>query len=95
LFLNGGAFGDVRLPSEDTIALMGENQIGDIFVQQMEAANLQGVDVANAGGYRGVFSPPPFDPQTAAVRCPVARRNFTREIDFSGRGAPAPPATAC
>lgn len=39
LFLNGGELDGVRILSEASIALMGQNQIGDIFVEQQEAAN--------------------------------------------------------
>jgi len=39
MFLNGGALGDVRILSESSVQLMGENQIGASFVEQQEAAN--------------------------------------------------------
>lgn len=39
MLLNGGALGDVRILSEESVAQMGQNQIGDIFVEQQEAAN--------------------------------------------------------
>jgi len=39
LFLNGGALGGVRILSESSVQLMGENQIGALFVEQQEAAN--------------------------------------------------------
>jgi CubicO group peptidase (beta-lactamase class C family) len=39
LFLNGGALGDTRILSESSVQLMGDNQIGAIFVEQQEAAN--------------------------------------------------------
>ena len=38
MFLNGGSLGEARILSENTVALMGENQIGAIFVEQQEAA---------------------------------------------------------
>jgi methyl acetate hydrolase len=39
MFLNGGALGDVSILSESTVAQMGENQIGAIFVEQQPGAN--------------------------------------------------------
>ena len=39
MFLNGGALGGARILSEESVAQMGQNQIGDIFVEQQEAAN--------------------------------------------------------
>jgi methyl acetate hydrolase len=39
MLLGGGALGDVRILSEDSVAQMGQNQIGDIFVELQEAAN--------------------------------------------------------
>jgi len=41
LFLNGGELDGVRILTERSIAMMGENQIGSIFVEQQEAANPQ------------------------------------------------------
>jgi CubicO group peptidase (beta-lactamase class C family) len=39
MLLNGGALGEARILSEGSVALMGENQIGEIFVAEQEAAN--------------------------------------------------------
>lgn len=39
MFLGGGALGDVRILSESSVAMMGDNQIGAIFVEQQAAAN--------------------------------------------------------
>jgi CubicO group peptidase (beta-lactamase class C family) len=39
MLLNGGALGEARILSEESVAQMGQNQIGDIFVEQQEAAN--------------------------------------------------------
>jgi len=39
MLLGGGALGEARILSEDSIAQMGDNQIGDIFVELQEAAN--------------------------------------------------------
>ena len=39
MLLNGGALGEARILSEESVAEMGQNQIGDIFVEQQEAAN--------------------------------------------------------
>jgi CubicO group peptidase (beta-lactamase class C family) len=39
MFLNGGALGEVRILSESSVALMGSNQIGSLFVEQQGAAN--------------------------------------------------------
>ncbi|HWO08949.1 MAG TPA: serine hydrolase domain-containing protein [Polyangiaceae bacterium] len=38
MLLNGGALGDARILSEASVAQMGQNQIGDIFVELQEAA---------------------------------------------------------
>ena len=39
MLLNGGRHGSVRLLSEESVRLMGENQIGAIFVEQQPAAD--------------------------------------------------------
>jgi methyl acetate hydrolase len=39
MLLNGGRLGSVRLLTEKSVRLMGENQIGTIFVEQQPAAN--------------------------------------------------------
>jgi CubicO group peptidase (beta-lactamase class C family) len=39
MLLNGGRLGPVRLLTEKSVRLMGENQIGAIFVEQQPAAN--------------------------------------------------------
>jgi CubicO group peptidase (beta-lactamase class C family) len=39
MLLNGGRLGSVRLLTEKSVRLMGENQIGAVFVQQQPAAN--------------------------------------------------------
>ena len=39
MFLNGGTLDGARILSESSVAAMGQNQIGDIFVEQQEAAN--------------------------------------------------------
>jgi methyl acetate hydrolase len=39
MLLNGGRLGSVRLLTEKSVRLMGENQIGAIFVEQQPAAN--------------------------------------------------------
>ena len=39
MLLNGGRLGTVRLLTEKSVRLMGENQIGAIFVEQQPAAN--------------------------------------------------------
>jgi methyl acetate hydrolase len=39
MLLNGGRLGSVRLLTEKSVQLMGENQIGTIFVQLQPAAN--------------------------------------------------------
>jgi len=39
MFLNGGRLGSVRLLTEKSVKLMGEDQIGAIFVQQQPAAD--------------------------------------------------------
>jgi methyl acetate hydrolase len=39
MLLNGGRLGSVRLLTEKSVRLMGENQIGAIFIEQQPAAN--------------------------------------------------------
>lgn len=39
MFLNGGALGGVRILSESSVRLMGDNQIGDLFVEQQAGTN--------------------------------------------------------
>lgn len=39
MFLNGGALGEARILSERSVAMMGENQIGESFVREQDAAN--------------------------------------------------------
>jgi methyl acetate hydrolase len=39
MLLNGGRLGSVRLLTEKTVQLMGENQIGAIFVEQQPTAD--------------------------------------------------------
>lgn len=39
MFLNGGELDGVRILSEGSVQLMGENQIGDLFVEEQETTN--------------------------------------------------------
>jgi len=39
MFLNGGVLGEARILSESSVQLMGENQIGDIFVELQDGGN--------------------------------------------------------